>query len=170
MIRSGFSIAFVVWMILGTMGGTAKNGMTFCQARRQLGAIEGYFRPNSLAGRACLHAREAASKSSRAFSVHVDARFPKQAQTGGPVTLAAIGLDLAKDVFRFMAVSATCRRICSTKIRRTKLLAEKPFRSASVVIANKSARVIRAMLTKREEYRRPVAAPGVCHAGGMPLA
>ncbi|GFE66154.1 hypothetical protein KIN_32280 [Litoreibacter roseus] len=38
-----------------------------------------------------------------------------------------------------------------------KMLAEKPLRLATVAMANKSARIIWAMLSKREEYRRPVA-------------
>ena len=38
-----------------------------------------------------------------------------------------------------------------------KMLAEKPFRLATVAMANKSARIIWAMLTKREEYRQPIA-------------
>lgn len=38
-----------------------------------------------------------------------------------------------------------------------KLLDEKPFRLATVAMANKSARVIWALLTKREEYRQPIA-------------
>ncbi|MFY1713333.1 MULTISPECIES: IS110 family transposase [Tritonibacter] len=38
-----------------------------------------------------------------------------------------------------------------------KILAEKPFRLATVAMANKSARIIWALLTKREEYRQPVA-------------
>ena len=39
----------------------------------------------------------------------------------------------------------------------TKILAGKPFRLATVAMANKSARAIWAMLTKQEEYRQPVA-------------
>ena len=38
-----------------------------------------------------------------------------------------------------------------------KLLAEQPFRLATVAMANKSARIIWAILTKREEYRQPIA-------------
>jgi transposase len=38
-----------------------------------------------------------------------------------------------------------------------KLLNEKPFRLATVAMANKSARIIWALLTKREEYRQPIA-------------
>lgn len=38
-----------------------------------------------------------------------------------------------------------------------RLLAEKPFRLATVAMANKSARIICALLAKREEYRRPIA-------------
>lgn len=38
-----------------------------------------------------------------------------------------------------------------------KLLDEKPFRLATVAMANKSARIIWALLTKREEYRQPIA-------------
>jgi len=38
-----------------------------------------------------------------------------------------------------------------------KMLAETPFRLATVAMANKSARIIWALLTKREEYRQPVA-------------
>lgn len=38
-----------------------------------------------------------------------------------------------------------------------KLLDEKPFRLARVAMANKSARIIWALLTKREEYRQPIA-------------
>jgi transposase len=37
-----------------------------------------------------------------------------------------------------------------------KMLAEKPFRLATVAMANKSARIIWAILTKREEYRQQV--------------
>lgn len=38
-----------------------------------------------------------------------------------------------------------------------KMLPEKPFRPATVAMADKSARIIWAMLTKKQEYRRPVA-------------
>lgn len=38
-----------------------------------------------------------------------------------------------------------------------KLLSEKLFRLATVAMANKSARIIWALLTKREEYRQPIA-------------
>ena len=38
-----------------------------------------------------------------------------------------------------------------------KLLDEKPFRLATVAMANKSARIIWALLTKREAYRQPIA-------------
>ena len=38
-----------------------------------------------------------------------------------------------------------------------KLLDEKPFRLATVAMANKSARIIWALLTKQEEYRQPIA-------------
>lgn len=37
-----------------------------------------------------------------------------------------------------------------------KLLDEKPFRLATVAMANKSARIIWALLTKQEEYRQPI--------------
>ena len=37
-----------------------------------------------------------------------------------------------------------------------KLLAEKPFRLATVAMANKSARTIWAILTKQEEYQQPI--------------
>jgi len=36
-------------------------------------------------------------------------------------------------------------------------LAEKPFRLATVAMANKSARIIWAILTKKQEYRQPAA-------------
>ncbi len=36
-------------------------------------------------------------------------------------------------------------------------LAGKPFRLATVALANKSARVIWALLTRQENYRQPVA-------------
>lgn len=38
-----------------------------------------------------------------------------------------------------------------------KLLDQKPFRLATVAMANKSARIIWAMLTKQQEYRQPIA-------------
>ena len=38
-----------------------------------------------------------------------------------------------------------------------KLLDEKPFRLATVAMANKSARIIWALLTKQQEYRQPIA-------------
>lgn len=37
-----------------------------------------------------------------------------------------------------------------------KMLAEKPFRLATVAMANKSARIIWAILTKKQEYRQPI--------------
>ena len=37
-----------------------------------------------------------------------------------------------------------------------KLLDQKPFRLATVAMANKSARIIWAILTKGEEYRQPI--------------
>ncbi len=36
------------------------------------------------------------------------------------------------------------------------MLAQKHFRLATVAMANKSARIIWAILTKREEYRQPI--------------
>jgi transposase len=37
------------------------------------------------------------------------------------------------------------------------MLAAKPFRLATVAMANKAARAIWAMLTRQEDYRQPVA-------------
>ena len=37
-----------------------------------------------------------------------------------------------------------------------KILAEKPFRLATVAMANKSARIIWALLTKQEEYQQTI--------------
>lgn len=39
----------------------------------------------------------------------------------------------------------------------SKLIDEKPFRLATVAMANKSARIIWALLTKQEDYRQPIA-------------
>jgi len=36
-----------------------------------------------------------------------------------------------------------------------KIIASKPFRLATTAMANKSARIIWAMLTKKQEYRQP---------------
>jgi transposase len=36
-----------------------------------------------------------------------------------------------------------------------KIIADKPFRLATTAMANKSARIILAMLTKKQEYRQP---------------
>ncbi len=44
----------------------------------------------------------------------------------------------------------------SSDIWTAKMLAEKPFRLATVAMANKSARIIWAMRTKRKEYRQPI--------------
>ncbi len=40
-------------------------------------------------------------------------------------------------------------------LRTAKIIADKPFRLATITMANKAARAIRAMLTKKQEYRQP---------------
>ncbi len=50
----------------------------------------------------------------------------------------------------------TARRSPGRVDRRTgTILAEKPFRLATTAMANKTARIIRALLTKRQDYRQP---------------
>ncbi len=66
------------------------------------------------------------------------------------MTVKTVGLDLAKDVFQVHGISENGRVIFNKAIKRAK-----PFRLATTAMANKAARIIWAMLTKKQEYRQP---------------
>ena len=88
---------------------------------------------------------------------------PLNKSSGGKERLGRITKRGDHYIRKLLIVGMTSRALMAKRhpekvdIWTTKILAGKPFRLATVAMANKSARAIWAMLTKREEYRQPVA-------------
>lgn len=87
---------------------------------------------------------------------------PLNKSSGGKERLGRITKKGDRYIRKLLIVGMTSRALMAKNkpekadIWTAKMLAQKPFRLATVAIANKSARVIWAMLTKREEYRQPI--------------
>ncbi|PRY74388.1 transposase IS116/IS110/IS902 family protein [Yoonia maritima] len=88
---------------------------------------------------------------------------PLNKSSGGKERLGRITKKGDRYIRKLLIIGMTSRALMARNkpekadIWTAKILAEKPFRLATVAMANKSARVIWAMLTKREEYRQPIA-------------
>jgi transposase len=87
---------------------------------------------------------------------------PLNKSSGGKERLGKITKKGDRYIRKLLIVGMTSRALMARNkpekadIWTAKMLAEKPFRLATVAMANKSARVIWTILTKREEYRQPV--------------
>lgn len=88
---------------------------------------------------------------------------PLNKSSGGKEKLGRITKKGDRYIRKLLIVGMTSRALMGKKhperidIWSAKILAEKPFRLATVAMANKAARIIWAMLTKRQDYRQPVA-------------
>jgi len=88
---------------------------------------------------------------------------PLNKSSGGKERLGRITKKGDRNIRKLLIIGMTSRALMAKNkpekadIWTAKMLAEKPFRLATVAMANKSARIIWAILTKREEYRQPVA-------------
>lgn len=93
---------------------------------------------------------------------------PRQRSTGGKAELGAVSETGQTDIGRLLIVGASCRRRAfrATSVIRwvvrkggspnhwlARLVARKPKMVAAVALANKMARMIRAMMTRGEDYR-----------------
>jgi len=88
---------------------------------------------------------------------------PLNRSSGGKERLGRITKKGDRYIRKLLIIGMTSRALMAKNkpekadIWTAKMLAEKPFRLATVAMANKSARIIWALLTKREEYRQQVA-------------
>jgi len=88
---------------------------------------------------------------------------PLNKSSGGKERLGRITKKGDRYIRKLLIVGMTSRALMARNkpekadIWTTKLLDQKPFRLATVAMANKSARIIWAILTKGEEYRQPIA-------------
>lgn len=87
---------------------------------------------------------------------------PLNKSSGGKEKLGKITKKGDRYIRKLLIVGMTSRALMGQKhpervdIWTAKILAEKPFRLATVAMANKAARIVWAMLTKRQEYRQPI--------------
>ncbi len=87
---------------------------------------------------------------------------PLNKSSGGRERLGRITKKGARYIRKLLIVGMTSRALMAKNSPEkadtwtAKLLDEKPFRLATVAMANKSARIIWALLTKQEEYRQPI--------------
>ncbi|WP_415922093.1 IS110 family transposase [Tateyamaria sp. SN6-1] len=88
---------------------------------------------------------------------------PLNKSSGGKERLGRITKKGDRYIRKLLIVGMTSRALMARNkpekadIWTAKLLDQKPFRLATVAMANKSARIIWAILTKGEEYRQPIA-------------
>ncbi len=88
---------------------------------------------------------------------------PLNKSSGGKEKLGKITKKGDRYIRKLLITGMTSRALMGRKhperidIWSARILAEKPFRLATVAMANKSARIIWAILTKQQEYRQPVA-------------
>ena len=88
---------------------------------------------------------------------------PLNKSSGGKEKLGKITKKGDRYIRKLLITGMTSRALMGRKhperidIWSARILAEKPFRLATVAMANKSARVIWAILTKQQEYRQPAA-------------
>ena len=88
---------------------------------------------------------------------------PLNKSSGGKERLGKITKKGDRYIRKLLIIGMTSRALMAKNkpekadIWTAKMLAEKPFRLATVAMANKSARIIWALLSRREEYRQQVA-------------
>ena len=88
---------------------------------------------------------------------------PLNKSSGGKERLGRITKKGDHYIRKLLIVGMTSRALMAklhpekVDIWTARMLAGKPFRLATVAMANKSARVIWALLTRQENYRQPVA-------------
>ncbi|WP_170574834.1 IS110 family transposase [Ruegeria atlantica] len=88
---------------------------------------------------------------------------PLTKSSGGKEKLGKITKKGDRYIRKLLITGMTSRALMGRKhperidIWSARILAEKPFRLATVAMANKSARIIWAILTKQQEYRQPTA-------------
>ena len=88
---------------------------------------------------------------------------PLNKSSGGKERLGRITKKGDRYIRKLLIVGMTSRALMARNkpekadIWTAKILDQKPFRLATVAMANKSARIIWAILTKGEEYRQPIA-------------
>jgi len=86
---------------------------------------------------------------------------PLNKSSGGKERLGKITKKGDRYIRKLLIVGMTSRALMGKKhpervdLWTAKILAEKPFRLATVAMANKTARIVWAMLTKRQDYRLP---------------
>lgn len=86
---------------------------------------------------------------------------PLNKSSGGKERLGRITKKGDRYLRRLLIVGMTSRALLARRhpergdFWTAKILAEKPFRLATTAMANKAARVIWAMMAKRQEYRQP---------------
>ena len=87
---------------------------------------------------------------------------PLNKSSGGKDKLGRITKKGDRYVRKLLVVGMTSRALMAKRapekvdIWTASIIAEKPFRLATVAMANKAARIIWAMLTKKQEYQQPV--------------
>lgn len=86
---------------------------------------------------------------------------PLNKSSGGKERLGKITKQGDRYIRKLLVVSMTSRAVMAKRspekvdLWTAKIISGKPFRLATTAMANKAARVIRAMLTKKQEYRLP---------------
>ena len=86
---------------------------------------------------------------------------PLNTSSGGKDKLGRITKKGDRYIRKLLVVGMSSRALLAKKhpervdIWTANIIAEKPFRLATTAMANKAARIIWAMLTKKREYRQP---------------
>ncbi len=86
---------------------------------------------------------------------------PLNKSSGGKERLGKITKKGDRYIRKLLVVGMTSRAVMAKRspekvdLRTAKIIADKPLRSATTAMANKAARIIWAMLTKKQEYRQP---------------
>ena len=86
---------------------------------------------------------------------------PLNKSSGGKERLGKITKKGDRYIRKLLVVGMTSRAVMAKRspekvdLWTAKIIADKPFRLATTAMANKTARIIWAMLTKKQEYRQP---------------
>ena len=86
---------------------------------------------------------------------------PLNKSSGGKEKLGKITKQGDRYIRKLLVVGMTSRAVMAKRspekvdLWTAKIIADKPFRLATVAMANKAARAVWAMLTKKQEYRQP---------------
>lgn len=86
---------------------------------------------------------------------------PLNKSSGGKERLGKITKQGDRYIRKLLVVGMTSRAVMAKCLREkvdlwtAKIIADKPFRLATTAMANKAARAIWAILTKKQEYRQP---------------